>query len=87
MRRFLLHVLPKAYVRIRHFGLLGNRYKKIKIALIRKLENITKVVKVAIDESWQDALRRLTGIDPDTCPQCSSSLLKTNPFDSRINST
>ena len=88
MRRFLLHVLPKAYVRIRHFGLLGNRYKRIKIGLIRKLKNIKKVVKAVVDETWQEAFKRLTGIDPERCPQCSSSsLFKTSPFDSILNSS
>ena len=88
MRRFLLHVLPKAYVRIRHFGLLGNRYKKVKIGLIRKLKNIKEVVKAVVDETWQEAIKRLTGIDPDRCPQCSSSsLFKTSPFDSILNSS
>ena len=40
MRRFLVHVLPKGCMRIRHFGLLGNRYRREKIALIRQLEKI-----------------------------------------------
>jgi len=34
MRRFLLHVLPKGFTRIRHYGLLGNRWKKIKLEIV-----------------------------------------------------
>ncbi len=45
MRRFLLHVLPRGLVRIRHFGILGNRYKKVKIALIRMLQGIEEKIK------------------------------------------
>lgn len=37
LRRFLLHVLPKGFVRIRHFGLLANRTRKVKLAQCRAL--------------------------------------------------
>jgi hypothetical protein len=37
IRRFLLHVLPAGFVRIRHYGWLSNRSRKRKIALCRKL--------------------------------------------------
>ncbi|WP_250656289.1 IS91 family transposase [Alkalimarinus coralli] len=36
LRRFLQHVLPKAFMRIRHYGFLSNRYRKIKLEAIRK---------------------------------------------------
>ena len=35
LRRFLLHVLPRGFARIRHYGLLGNRSRKIKLAMCR----------------------------------------------------
>ena len=37
MRRFLLHVLPKGFVRIRHYGFLSNRSRKEKLRLCRRL--------------------------------------------------
>jgi Putative transposase/Transposase zinc-binding domain len=37
LRRFLLHVLPRGFVRIRHYGLLANRHRQQKLALCRKL--------------------------------------------------
>src|ERR1051326_857967 len=37
LRRFLLHVLPRGFVRIRHFGLLANRHRTERIALCRQL--------------------------------------------------
>jgi len=37
LRRFFLHVLPKGFVRIRHFGLLSNRFRSRSLALARKL--------------------------------------------------
>ena len=44
IRRFLLHVLPSRYVRIRHFGLLANRNRKDNIALCRKILGDGKTV-------------------------------------------
>jgi hypothetical protein len=37
LRRFFLHVLPKAFVRIRHFGFLANRYRAPRLSLCRRL--------------------------------------------------
>jgi hypothetical protein len=72
IRRFLLHVLPHRYVRIRHFGLLANRNRKDNIALCRELigscETVTK--EKEIPETWQDQLLRICGIDINTCPVC-----------------
>jgi len=88
MRRFLLHVLPRGYVRIRHFGLLGNRYKKITIALIHKIQNIKVVLKANVEESWQEVVKRVTGIDVYVCPRCKSrSLTIVKPIKSMINSS
>ncbi len=42
MRRFLLHVLPRGYVRIRHYGILGSRAKKTKLVIIQTLLGVTK---------------------------------------------
>jgi hypothetical protein len=37
IRRFLLHVLPSGFMKIRHYGFLANRFRKEKLALCRKL--------------------------------------------------
>ena len=37
LRRFFLHVLPKAFVRIRHFGFLANRFRASRVSLCRQL--------------------------------------------------
>ncbi len=37
LRRFLLHVLPRGFVRIRHYGFLANRVRREKVALARRL--------------------------------------------------
>jgi len=72
IRRFLLHVLPSRYVRIRHFGLLANRKRKDAIALCRKSLGDTKTKQNARKETWQEQLLRICicGIDVTTCPIC-----------------
>ena len=37
IRRFLLHVLPKGFMRIRHYGYLANRHRRQKLAICRRL--------------------------------------------------
>jgi len=72
IRRFLLHVLPNRYVRIRHFGLLANRKRKDNISLCREFLGTCKAVTKEKDkaESWQEQLLRICGIDVTTCPVC-----------------
>jgi hypothetical protein len=72
IRRFLLHVLPARYVRIRHFGLLANRRRKDNIALCSEYLGTGKTVtKEKIkQETWQEQLLRICGIDVTICPVC-----------------
>ena len=43
IRRFLVHVLPSGFLRIRYYGLLGNRYRKDKLARCRELLGMSKL--------------------------------------------
>ncbi len=72
IRRFLLHVLPNRYVRIRHFGLLANRKRKDNISACREFLGNHKTVTKEKDkpETWQEQLLRICGIDVTTCPVC-----------------
>jgi hypothetical protein len=72
IRRFLLHVLPSRYVRIRHFGLLANRKRKDTIALCRKILGNAKPETQQNNrkETWQQQLFRICGIDVTLCPVC-----------------
>jgi hypothetical protein len=78
IRRFLLHVLPDRFVKIRHYGLLGNRCRRKKIELCRQLlacaEHKTEQNE---KETWQEALLRLTGIDTAKCPACGERKMRT----------
>lgn len=69
LRRFLLHVLPDRFVRIRYFGLFANRHREQKVALCRSLLPGPPPPKLEV-EGWQARLQRLTGIDPLLCTVC-----------------
>lgn len=70
IRRFLLHVLPDGFMRIRHFGFLANRSKKLALAQCRRLLKIDGTSPQSPKESAKDLLLRLTGIDLSRCPCC-----------------
>ena len=78
LRRFLLHVLPRGFVRIRYYGLLANSVRRERIALCRKLLGVpAEAVLPVARESWEQLLLRLTGDDVTRCPQCRAGRLRT----------
>jgi hypothetical protein len=76
LRRFLLHVLPSGFMKIRHFGFLGNPAKKEALALCRDLtgDRASKKPKKELS-GWRDLLLSLTGKDPSICPYCGKGQL------------
>jgi len=69
LRRFLLHVLPDSFQRIRHYGLLGNRHRAENLARCREL--LAMPVPVPTPElDYRERWQQLTGHDPLQCPQC-----------------
>jgi hypothetical protein len=86
IRRFLLHVLPPRFVKIRHYGLMAPCNAKTKLEKARAL--ITLKEPLANDDltrqkpdtpsetkTWQEMLQALTGLDLTTCPQCGQGRL------------
>lgn len=78
IRRFLLHVLPDRFVRIRYYGLLANCHRQETLDLCRQLLEHRPVPKalLAAKTSWQELVLQLTGIDPTLCPACGQGCLK-----------
>jgi Putative transposase/Transposase zinc-binding domain len=69
LRRFLLHVLPDGFQRIRNYGLLGNRRRAKNLARCRVLLGMpARVPQPARD--YRERYRQLTGHDVLQCPQC-----------------
>ena len=75
LRRFLLHVLPDGFVRIRHFGFLANRGRTGKLAQCRALLAAVPPETPAV-ESVAALLLRLTGVDITQCPVCRAGHLR-----------
>ena len=78
IRRFLMHVLPKGFVKIRYYGIFSNRYKKRNLAICRNVikRNYPKPVLEGLTAT--QIILLLFGIDVYKCPKCSSTNLKTN---------
>jgi len=70
IRRFLLHVLPDGFMRIRHFGFLANRTKKHSLPQCRKLLGLNPALPDVPKQSAHALLLELTGIDLSRCPSC-----------------
>ena len=76
LRRFLLHVIPPGFVRIRHYGLLANSVRHARIALCRELLGVVaQTTPPAVREGWEQLLLRLTGEDVTRCPNCGAGHL------------
>ena len=67
-RAFLEHVLPEAFVRIRHFGLHASR-RRNDLARCRRLIG-APAVPISQKETWVEAFRRLLGTEALLCPRC-----------------
>jgi len=70
IRRFLLHVLPENFMKIRYFGFLSHRNKKQAVKLIRELIDPDARLPKKIEETYLEMMQRLTGQDLLCCPNC-----------------
>ena len=70
IRRFLLHVLPKGFMKIRYFGFLSNIKKRECIQIIRLLTDFKKEPLEQAKETVPQIIQRVTGIDITCCPLC-----------------
>jgi len=74
IRRFLLHVIPKGFVRVRHFGFLANRSKGL-FAKCRQLLDLSSALPKLPSKSVHQLMFELTGIDITRCPLCRKGTL------------
>lgn len=80
IRRFMLHVIPTGFMRIRHYGFLSNRSRKEKLNACRKALGVKPVLDENKNEKqsrhWYDLVIELTGKDPTICPVCNKGHMK-----------
>ena len=83
LRRFLLHIVPRGFMGIRHFGLLANRTRQRTVARCRALlgqpppEDVTP-------ESVAGLMQRLTGVDLSCCPVCGEGRMQITAILARV---
>ncbi|MHB8077575.1 IS91 family transposase [Desulfosporosinus fructosivorans] len=89
IRRFLIHILPGRFMKIRHYGLLGNRNKNTKLKICKQLTHTPLITKEK--PSTLQLIQKITGLDLSKCPNCGSekpkrfmSLGKSPPDDIKI---
>ena len=73
IRRFLLHVLPRGFHRIRYFGFLGNRYRQEKLTRCRQLLGMALPEvpsEPSVVKDYRDRYETLTGTSLRQCPFC-----------------
>ena len=74
IRRFLLHVLPDGFQRIRHYGFLGHRYRQAKLALCRQLLGVILTLigpaQGQTQADYRELYQELTGKSLRECPVC-----------------
>jgi hypothetical protein len=81
IRRFLLHVLPRGFTKIRHYGLLAPRHVNGRLELARRLlvgatapAHTPSAAPQPAPLTWVERVLAYTGVDPMGCPVCGSRL-------------
>jgi hypothetical protein len=77
LRRFVQHVLPDGFKKIRHYGLYAGAAEDVRHEAQRQLDPTERAVPVEVatpELSWIDVLRELTGRDVEHCPHCGQAL-------------
>lgn len=77
IRRFLLHVLPRGFQKIRYYGFLNNRTKKKKLELIFKLQGFQKFKSRYTNMTMAELLEAIWKVNIHVCKECGSLNMKT----------
>lgn len=76
IRRFLMHVLPSGFQKIRYYGFLNNRMKTKNLKVIFKLQGVQKFKRLYTDLSIVELLKAVWNFDISLCPNCGHSAMK-----------
>jgi hypothetical protein len=76
IRRFLIHVLPDGFHRIRYYGFLGNCHRASKLAQCRELLGMASPLPVTGPSAdYRDRFEALTGLSLRQCPHCHTGIM------------
>lgn len=88
IRRFLLHVLPSGFFKVRYYGIFSSRYRKENISMAKKLLLQQKDIhrQEAIEDGrqvfekqdtvWDEILKKIQGFQKPNCPKCKKGRLR-----------
>lgn len=76
IRRFLMHVLPSGFQKIRYYGFLNNRMKTKNLKLIFRLQGYQKFKRKYMDLSIAELLKAVWDFDIRICPECGCVSMK-----------
>ena len=76
IRRFLLHVLPRGFQRLRQFGLLANRCRREQLARCRQLLGAATQATEPQPSDYKSLYQSITGESLEACPACRSGNMK-----------
>ena len=75
LHRFVLHVLPDRFVKVRHYGFLSNRNKKTSLNLLFELLGVEPPEKLK-ETSWFKLFEMFFGVSPFKCPKCKKGVME-----------
>jgi hypothetical protein len=72
IRRFLMHILPNNFFKIRYYGILSSRNHQTKLKRCKEILGVIEDQEEQATQAatWEELLLELTGIDPRICPRC-----------------
>lgn len=76
IRRFLLHVLPEGFVRVRHFGFLANRSRKTTLERLSEILHFPYNADEPEKQSPAELMLELSGLDVALCPHCGMGTMR-----------
>jgi Putative transposase/Transposase zinc-binding domain len=77
IRRFLLHVLPEGFQRIRYYGFLANRDRRKKLVLCRQLLGMQTASPTTSIKDYRERYQQVTGRSLTLCPRCQKGQMVT----------
>jgi hypothetical protein len=81
--KFIIHIVPLRFVRIRYYGLMANRNKKVNLSRCREYYKV-RIKPATTNEPWDKILLDVTGVDAHKCPSCLTGQLILKRVFSRI---
>lgn len=76
IRRFMMHVLPSGFQKIRYYGFLNNRSKQKNLTIIFRLQGHQKFQSMLTDMSMSDILKTVWNYDISICPCCGKASMR-----------